>query len=118
MQAREQHGSTHRFCHWLLTVNLAAFACDAGSTASSEPKAVDAASDQHEETDTDALPDAHAVEPDAEGSTTCATLASVCHDFDLGTGDLGDLCHDVGHEGVTSDCDSMYDECVAFCLGE
>jgi hypothetical protein len=45
----------------------------------------------------------------------CATLGTLCHDYDTGNGDLGDQCHDVGHEGDPEACAEIYDDCVAFC---
>jgi hypothetical protein len=61
------------------------------------------------------IPDLHAIPDASDSEYQCAVLASRCHPFDHGTGDLGTQCHHIGHEGNVDQCSAMFDECVAFC---
>jgi uncharacterized repeat protein (TIGR04052 family) len=44
----------------------------------------------------------------------CEWLGEHCHGADDGRG-LAHLCHEVGHTGSVSQCEAIYDECVALC---
>ena len=107
--------------HWrvcLVGAVLGAWGCDEGATRqASSPKAEDPPT-ENEHPDDEPPPDAHAIEPDEDGNVECSMLASVCHASDTGTADLGDVCHDLGHRGNASDCESMYDECLDYCLDD
>lgn len=70
---------------------------------------------EHDE-DAGSLPDPHAIPEDAgTGVLECALLASECHPYARGRGDLGDTCHQIGHEGEPQACLEAFDGCMAFC---
>ncbi|HEX2881178.1 MAG TPA: hypothetical protein VHO25_16720, partial [Polyangiaceae bacterium] len=49
--------------------------------------------------------DPHEIPADASaGVTMCAELGTYCHASDTGEDDLGNICHDVGHEGDPAAC--------------
>ncbi len=64
-----------------------------------------------------ALPDSHQIPPDAGAAELrCAEMASVCHAFDFGGGDLASHCHQVGHIGQGEACTpELYEQCMAAC---
>lgn len=63
------------------------------------------------------LPDSHQIPPDAgEAELRCAEMASVCHAFDFGGGDLASQCHQIGHTGNGEACTpELHAECMAVC---
>jgi hypothetical protein len=80
----------------------------------------DASTDTHDASDGQEdgghIPDLHDIPDGATGGALmCAELGSLCHDFDLGDGELGDRCHDIGHAGDPDDCEEVYEECIEFC---
>lgn len=50
----------------------------------------------------------------APSKEQCAAMGHACHDFDEGSG-LGQLCHSVGHQANVTQCEALYDGCVALC---
>lgn len=50
----------------------------------------------------------------APSKDQCAAMGHACHDFDTGSG-LGQLCHSVGHQTNLTQCEALYDGCVALC---
>lgn len=100
---------------------------DAGSTATAPDAALADASNGDVDTgdgggpDADApdarLPDSHQIPPDAGAAELrCAEMASVCHAFDFGDGELGAQCHRIGHAGQAEACTpKLYEQCMAFC---
>ena len=84
-------------------------ACD-GDDPPSEPEPTDSGTD---------IPNLHEVPEDGTpGERACAELGTYCHAFDRGTGDRGDQCHDVGHQGDPEACLEIYDECMEFCQAD
>ncbi|NUP05738.1 MAG: hypothetical protein HOW73_06720 [Polyangiaceae bacterium] len=49
---------------------------------------------------------------DSEGLAKCEELGELCHDTAT---DLGQECHELGHESDASLCEERYDECIAEC---
>ena len=91
-------------------------ACDDGMTRQMTAGATGGETEDKAATEDASQVDLHAIQEDADGNVECSVLAALCHDFDLGTGDLGDICHDIGHAGDADVCKSMYDECLDLCL--
>lgn len=51
---------------------------------------------------------------DDAADANCLELSNVCHDTD---DELGQMCHDVGHDGDEAACAEIWVECIAHCVG-
>ncbi len=122
----------------MLSVAISACSDDDDNTATTEAgtdDATDAGDDSTADDDTDdddtddtdddtdddtsddgGIPNLHEI-PDSgdPGVIMCAELGTLCHAYDEGDGELGDVCHDTGHFGDPEACAEIYDECIAFC---
>src|SRR3954471_18110446 len=50
------------------------------------------------------------------GAVDCEVLGELCHEADTGSGAAHD-CHELGHQGNASACQTAFDGCVVRCVG-
>ena len=100
----------------LTLLPLTLFLLPACGSDGAETPATDSTDTDSTDTDDAGIPNAHEI-PDAgdEGEIMCAELGTYCHPFDENDGELGDVCHNIGHAGEPEACAEIYDECMALC---